>query len=135
MKKCKGGGDGKSGISDYEKICRMLGREIYSQWDENSASLVMKENGETLKGKAVYDVIFGEAGTYIRKQILSGNNEKGMEMADLLKEAGEYARRYYPKTQNRISIKEKLKSKQAEVNKNSADLQHNAAHKKNNMEL
>ena len=95
----------------------------------------MKENGEMLKGKAVYDVIFGEAGGYIREQIRFRKNEKGMEMADLVKEAGEYARRHYPKTQRRISIREKLKSKQAEVNKNSADLHHNAAHKKSNMEL
>ena len=47
----------------------------------------------------------------------------------------EYAKKHYSKQQNRISIREKLKSKQIEVNKNSADLSHNAAHKKNNMEL
>ncbi len=122
-------------LQTAEKICRMLGRENCPQWDENSASIVMKENGETLKGKAVYDVIFSEAGTYIREQILSGNNAKGMEMTDLLKEAGEYAKKHYPKQQNRISIREKLKSKQIEVNKYSADLSHNASLKKTNMEL
>ena len=100
----------------------MLGRTIYPEWDEGTASLTMVENAETLKGKEVYDLLFGEAGEYIRKQILSGNNEKGMEMTELLKDARKYASQYYARQNSRISVREKLKRKQEELNAKSFEM-------------
>ena len=105
-----------------EQICKMLGRTIYPEWDEGATSLTMVENTETLKGKEVYDLLFGEAGEYIREQILSGNNEKGMEMTELLKDARKYASQYYARQNSRISVREKLKRKQEELNKSSFEM-------------
>ena len=109
-------------LQKAEQICKMLGRTIYPEWDEGTVSLTMVENGETLKGKEVYDLLFGEAGEYIREQMLSGNNEKGMEMTELLKDAGKYASQYYARQNSRISVREKLKRKQEELNAKSFEM-------------
>ena len=109
-------------LQKVEQICKLLGRTIYPEWDEDTATLTMVENGETLKGKEVYDLLFGEAGEYIREQILSGNNEKGMEMTDLLKDAKKYASQYYARQNGRISVREKLKRKQEELNVKSFEM-------------
>ena len=109
-------------LQTTEQICKMLGRTIYPEWDEGTTSLTMVENGETLKGKEVYDLLFGEAGEYIREQTLSGNSEKGIEMTELLKDAGRYASQYYAKQNNRISVREKLKRKQEELNAKSFEM-------------
>lgn len=109
-------------LQTAEQICKMLGRTICLEWDEGTTSLKMVENGETLKGKDVYDLLFGEAGEYIREQMLSGNNEKGMEMTELLKDAGKYASQYYARQNSRISVREKLKRKQEELNAKSFEI-------------
>lgn len=109
-------------LQKAEQICKLLGRTIYPEWDEDTASLTMVENGETLKGKEVYDLLFGEAGEYIREQMLSGNNENGMKMTELLKDAGKYASQYYSRQNSRVSVREKLKSKHEELNKRSFEM-------------
>lgn len=103
-------------LQTAEQICKLLGRNIYPEWDDSTASLTMVENGETLKGKEVYDLLFGEAGEYIREQMLLGNKEKGMEMTELLKDAGKHASQYYSRQNSRISVRKKLKRKQEELN-------------------
>ena len=109
-------------LQTAEQICKMLGRTIYPEWDEGATSLTMVENTETLKGKEVYNLLFGEAGEYIREQMLLGNNAKGMKMTDCLKDAGKYASQYYARQSSKISVREKLKRKQEELNVKSFEM-------------
>lgn len=122
-------------LQTAQKICTILEKNNNPKWDEATASLFMEENGKLLKGKEVYNTLLGEAGSYIRSQILSGNQEKGMEMTELVKEAGKYASRYYAKQKERISVREKLKEKQADLNRPPFDVQKNVTKGKNNIEL
>ena len=122
-------------LQTAQKICTILEKNNNPKWDEATASLFMEENGKLLKGKEVYNTLLGEAGSYIRSQILSANQEKGMEMTELVKEAGKYASRYYAKQKERISVREKLKEKQADLNRPPFDVQKNVTKGKNNIEL
>lgn len=63
-------------------------------WNPKTQSIIIKDGEETLEGKAAYDVLFSEATDYIKEQSYNGNSNKGLEMTDMLNQAGKYASRY-----------------------------------------
>ena len=107
------------------KMCQELGRSTVIDWNENTQSIVIRDADGTVEGKEVYDILFSEAADYIIEQTYNGNVQKGLDMADLMGELRKYASRYRepeviaeqtPKALvERISIKEKLDEKKAEI--------------------
>ena len=107
------------------KMCQELGRSTVIDWNENTQSIVIRDADGTVEGKEVYDILFSEAADYIIDQTYNGNVQKGLDMADLMGELRNYASRYRepeviaehtPKALvERISIKEKLDEKKAEI--------------------
>ena len=80
-------------------------------------------------GKEAYEILFSEAADYIIDQTYDGYAQKGLDMADWMKELGKYTSRYYKQETvsekidirkaptNKISVKEKLSEKKAEITK------------------
>ena len=63
-------------------------------WNPKTQSIIIKDGEKTLEGKTAYDVLFSEATDYMKEQTYSENSNKGLEMTDMLNQAGKYASRY-----------------------------------------
>ena len=115
------------------RICQALGRNAVVDWNEETQSIIIKDGEGTLEGKAAYEVLFSEAADYIKDQIYNGNSNKGLEMADMINQAGRFAARYRKQQEpvisekvskekpavEKVSVKEKLTEKKAETKKRS----------------
>ena len=111
------------------KICQELGRSAVVDWNETAQAVIIKDGEGTVEGKEAYEILFSEAADYIIDQIYDGYVKKGLDMADWMKELGKYTSRYYKQETvseqigirkaptNKISIKEKLSEKKAEITK------------------
>ena len=111
------------------KICQELGRSAVVDWNETTQSVIIKDGEGTVEGKEAYEILFSEAADYIIDQTYDGYVQKGLDMADWMKELGKYTSRYYKQetvseqigirkaTASKISIKEKLSEKKAEITK------------------
>lgn len=111
------------------KICQELGRSAVVDWNETTQSVIIKNGEGTVEGKEAYEILFSEAADYIIDQTYDGYVQKGLDMADWMKELGKYTSRYYKQEMvseqigikkaptNKISIKEKLSEKKAEITK------------------
>ena len=111
------------------KICQELGRSAVVDWNETTQSVIIKEGEGTVEGKEAYEILFCEAADYIIDKTYDGYVQKGLDMADWMKELGKYTSRYYKQEMvseqmgikkaptNKISIKEKLSEKKAEITK------------------
>ena len=111
------------------KMCQELGRSAVVDWNERTQSIIIKEGEGTVEGKEAYEILFSEAADYIIDQTYDGNVQKGLDMADLMSELKNYASRYRESETvaeqigvrkaytNKISIKEKLAEKKAEITK------------------
>ena len=109
------------------KICQELGRSGVVDWNETTQSVVIKDGEGTVEGKEAYEILFSEVADYIIDQTYDGYVQKGLDMADWMKELGKYTSRYYKQETvseqigirkvptNKISIKEKLSEKKAEI--------------------
>lgn len=98
-----------------------------------------------MEGKTAYDVLFSEAADYIKEQTYNGNSNKGLEMADMINQAGKYASRYNQQQDNllldksskektkaeKVSVKEKLTEKKVETKKRSKTVAVKNSRKKN----
>ena len=111
------------------KICQELGRSAVVDWNETAQAVIIKDGEGTVEGKEAYEILFSEAADYIIDQTYDGYVKKGLDMADWMKELGKYTSRYYKQETvseqigirkaptNKISIKEKLSEKKAEITK------------------
>ena len=111
------------------KICQELGRSAVVDWNETTQAVIIKDGEGTVEGKEAYEILFSEAADYIIDQTYDGYVKKGLDMADWMKELGKYTSRYYKQETvseqigirkaptNKISIKEKLSEKKAEITK------------------
>lgn len=111
------------------KMCQELGRNAVVDWNENTQSIIIKDREGMIEGKEAYEILFSEAADYIIDQTYEGNVQKGLDMADLMGELKKYASRYRESetvaeqtgvrkaSMNKISIKEKLNEKKAEITK------------------
>lgn len=84
------------------KICGALDREEVVGWREDTQAVTLTIDGQTIEGKAVYDLILPQAADYVLMQTLGGDMPKALEMDALLKVAGTYAEQY----ENRLEQKE-----------------------------
>ena len=111
------------------KICQELGRSAVVDWNETTQSVIIKDGEGTVEGKEACEILFSEVVDYIIDQTYDGYAQKGLDMADWMKELGKYTSRYYKQEvvseeigirkapTNKISIKEKLSEKKAEITK------------------
>ena len=76
------------------QICGALGMEEVIGWNEAAQAVTLTSDGQTIEGKAVYDLIVPQAADYVLLQTLGGEAQKALDMDVLLKVAREYAKRY-----------------------------------------
>nr|WP_330414680.1 DUF3849 domain-containing protein [Roseburia sp. AM23-20] len=76
------------------QICSALGMEKVIGWNEAAQAVTLTSDGQTIEGKAVYDLIVPQAADYVLLQTLGGETQKALDMDALLKVAREYVKRY-----------------------------------------
>lgn len=76
------------------QICGVLGMEEVIGWNGTAQAVTLTYDGQTIEGKAVYDLIVPQAADYVLLQTLGGETQKALDMDALLKVAREYAKQY-----------------------------------------